>query len=1065
MPNPEPAKIASYGKYEISNFTGKPNISIPLYSVKTPRLEVPISLVYEATGVKVNEIASNVGLGFILNCGGVITRAIIGLPDDYTRGYLTYTANPNDFSNRNYLYDLNYNQNYDLEPDKYFYNFNGISGEFSFDEQKKVFNMEMNGLLINRTIDGFKIIDENGNIYEFTEKEFTTLEVDLAIAQPNSITSWWLTKITSADRSDSINFEYETDLEEQEQLPSFIETYGIGVFYREGEQGSYYEGKMYTTESPVVETASSFQKRSWSAKRISSIKFKNGKVDFININDRQDVINSTRLDKIEVYAKGNAGYSKIKTLKLIPDYFHYTGPVEFYSIFYSTTAGRHRLKLLAVEEYGSNDAFVSKYSFDYDMSSEIPYRGSLVADYWGYNNAAYINNREVTLIPAQRTDDNKYSIGGANRDPNEQAMKAGILTKITYPTGGHSKFSWSAHRYLHSNQTVQTWPAYCKVNGNNSTNTPQPLKTVKFEITEGQDVFIFSSIRYTEGNDPYTDPELSALAQDIHPYVNIVNDVTGSVVFSYSDNSLNINTTRQLVPGKYTITAACYVNNITAYAEIEVKYTKTANIPDIRLAGGLRIDAIENFSSDGKMSSKGVYKYGTSESGYGSLSMPTFMMNTLSYNKPFCYVLNFSKINSLKRVYRSEPVASINLSGGSSVVYPVVTKYLGDNENNVGKTVFRYNSQSDATLTPYPSGTNEEFVVTRHPWRTGNLTDQEDYKNEGATYKLVKHAHNEYTELGFEHFQVPKSGFKANPIPIIGGMGAEAALFFLEDYYYTSYPIVRGINQLTSTRIDEYGPVGLPLTTTTTYTYEAIYKKFVTSQNSRNSSGEEVKVFYKYPFDKDQIVELNSANKGALSKMMRKNIIAPIVETQTFKNNTSIERIRTNFQILDISQNSSDSIIRPQNVQRQILASPTEIVYRQLKYDSYGNIQEQARDSDISSVYLWGYGSSHPLAEIKNSTLPNVLSAMGLTQSQLESNTMTTIPSTDYLSRINNLRNSLPNALITTYTYKPLVGITSATAANGNTIYYEYDTAGRLQYIRDKDNNIVRTYEYNYQIK
>jgi YD repeat-containing protein len=83
----------------------------------------------------------------------------------------------------------------------------------------------------------------------------------------------------------------------------------------------------------------------------------------------------------------------------------------------------------------------------------------------------------------------------------------------------------------------------------------------------------------------------------------------------------------------------------------------------------------------------------------------------------------------------------------------------------------------------------------------------------------------------------------------------------------------------------------------------------------------------------------------------------------------------------------------------------------------------------------------------------------------LESNAATLLPAADYLSRINNLRSTLPNAQVTTYTYIPLVGMSSVTDPNGNAMHYEYDAAGRLKHIRDKDNNIVKSYAYNYRLR
>jgi len=51
---------------------------------------------------------------------------------------------------------------------------------------------------------------------------------------------------------------------------------------------------------------------------------------------------------------------------------------------------------------------------------------------------------------------------------------------------------------------------------------------------------------------------------------------------------------------------------------------------------------------------------------------------------------------------------------------------------------------------------------------------------------------------------------------------------------------------------------------------------------------------------------------------------------------------------------------------------------------------------------------------------------------------------------------------MTTYTYEPLVGITSVSDVGGKISYYEYDGSKRLLDIRDQSRNILKAFCYNY---
>lgn len=64
---------------------------------------------------------------------------------------------------------------------------------------------------------------------------------------------------------------------------------------------------------------------------------------------------------------------------------------------------------------------------------------------------------------------------------------------------------------------------------------------------------------------------------------------------------------------------------------------------------------------------------------------------------------------------------------------------------------------------------------------------------------------------------------------------------------------------------------------------------------------------------------------------------------------------------------------------------------------------------------------------------------------------------------IDELRLYPSNAQMTTYTYTPLLGMTSTCDADNRITYYYYDILGRLRWIKDQDGNIIKTIEYHYK--
>ena len=108
------------------------------------------------------------------------------------------------------------------------------------------------------------------------------------------------------------------------------------------------------------------------------------------------------------------------------------------------------------------------------------------------------------------------------------------------------------------------------------------------------------------------------------------------------------------------------------------------------------------------------------------------------------------------------------------------------------------------------------------------------------------------------------------------------------------------------------------------------------------------------------------------------------------------------------------------------------------------------------TTYVWGYDDRYLVAEVKNARLSTVNSALAALS-----------------GNVAGLRthSSLSNAMVTTWTYLPLVGITSQTDPSGVSTYYDYDGLGRLKEVYRYQGNVVSTAnkrilnQYNYHTK
>jgi len=79
--SPSAFSFLQYTNMPVSEYTGIPDISIPLYQIEEDGVTVPVNLTYHAGGIRVSQEASWVGLGWDMNFGSIVQE--VNDQDDY----------------------------------------------------------------------------------------------------------------------------------------------------------------------------------------------------------------------------------------------------------------------------------------------------------------------------------------------------------------------------------------------------------------------------------------------------------------------------------------------------------------------------------------------------------------------------------------------------------------------------------------------------------------------------------------------------------------------------------------------------------------------------------------------------------------------------------------------------------------------------------------------------------------------------------------------------------------------------------------------------------------------
>ena len=422
--SPSVTEILKFGNYQVDYSTGVPNIEIPIYEINLGNISVPITLKYHASGIKVQEIPSCIGLGWQLSAGGCISIDVRGIKDKQEPLYAC---------SKNELYQLNDTQlqslvaqDSDTESDIYHYSFPGHSGSFRFSEPDRTIKTlphdDIKIEKLSHDVLKFSIYDEEGNQFLFEKPEYT------AIMDINSQSACYLTKIKPANSLDSIMFNYNSG--NQNLFYTWHSNYAIPTIYTYDVSGNPVSG--LKTTAYYVDTRTDVM-------LLESIEWQNNKIK-CHYEDRDDGRNNMFCwKKLTSLIIENACGDTIHRMTLTQDYLQETG-----------SPLTKRLILSGANINGDN------YSFKYDETHKLPrytsanpFYNACNEDFWGYYNGGtqILDNR--CWFPLEFSEQSNYLAYQLSnnqvcpkRMPDENYCKTASLVRITYPTGGFTLFDY-----------------------------------------------------------------------------------------------------------------------------------------------------------------------------------------------------------------------------------------------------------------------------------------------------------------------------------------------------------------------------------------------------------------------------------------------------------------------------------------------------------------------------------------------------------------------------------------------------------------------------------------------
>ncbi len=483
---------------------------------------------------------------------------------------------------------------------------------------------------------------------------------------------------------------------------------------------------------------------------------------------------------------------------------------------------------------------------------------------------------------------------------------------------------------------------------------------------------------------------------------------------------------------------------------------------------GIRICSIFHYDPFTQDTIKHYIKYGTGAIIY----KPTFY-GFLRLQEGLCYDYLIPTTSNSDYIYICDhslyhPLAL--RTGNGFVGYDSVTDSLAGG----GYTKYEFTSNlSYAVYVDHFNLTPAPVIQYGNQLKQGKLTSEVKYNNQGQA--IQKHLIGYQDDSPFKKLRVVWT-FMDNvyEIGFHDGNNHTSCEIQPDDCTYSSYEMLisfSNFKKIGEVFWEKSSGSDNAISDTKRYYYDSEFigedsYLFPTRIENKVSNGDTLITKLWYPF------QYSGDSGGIISSLMNTNRIAIPLEKQIWdkKNlvNYLIKVTRSKYDIF-----GDNDIALPEEIWSMKISNPVaeassgetfssysarnldfdESNYRKeiaYAYDDNCNPVQITTKDGLSTSYLWDGIGQYPIAKVINASYDEIKSLNG--------------QSADYSSQslYNSLKNLVSSAMINTYSYDPLIGMTSSTDPNGVTTYYEYDDFGRLKNVRNDDEHITARNFYHY---